>query len=174
VLRLAARTDRTFPLDAPADLAYTHFASNEDLLGRFLGHDRGEKMPDGCFRVQLAKHGALGLMLQPRVDVRFIEVPPHRVEMRSEGVSLVHSSHEDAKLDATFEGAIVFEPAAHGRTQATCWSTMAMELRLPEALAWLPTPPLEALGNGIVGTAMAALASRLPPLLQADLAAARR
>jgi hypothetical protein len=168
VLNLGGRTAIAFELAHPPEVAFRYFAQNEDLLKQFLGRDRVEALGDGVYRVRLNRHGALGLTLQPSFDVAFIEHPPDRVEMRSLRASLVESSHGDAGFDATFEGEARFTPCPAGTAMA-CTAGMQVTLTLPAVLAWMPAGPLEAMGNGLINTAMSALAHRLVPLMQKDI-----
>jgi len=169
VLHLGGDTAIAFELPYPPDVAFRYFARNEDLLKQFLGEDRVEHLGDGVYRVRLNPHGAMGLTLQPSFDVAFIEHPPDRVEMKSLRASLVDSSHADAGFEARFNGEALFKPVAAG-TALACSAHMAVALELPAFLAWMPTAPLEALGNGLISSAMGALAHRLVPLMQRDLA----
>jgi hypothetical protein len=168
VLHLGGRTAIAFELSHPPDVAFRYFARNEGLLKQFLGEDRVEPLGDGVYRVRLNPHGALGLTLQPSFDVAFIEHPPDRVEMKSLRASLVESSHDDAGFEAHFEGEARFTPAPAGTAMA-CSARMQVNLTLPHVLAWMPAAPLEALGNGLIHTAMSALAHRLVPLMQRDI-----
>lgn len=168
-LRLGSRTAQRFAVAQPTETAYRYFAGNEELLRSFLGQDRVEFLGDGVYRVRLNPHGALGLTLRPTFDVQFIEHPPDRVEMRSLRASLAESTHADAGFDATFTGEARFEPAAEGCT-LVCWAEMQVDLALPFMLAWMPAPPLEALGNGIIHAAMSGLASQLGPVLNRGIA----
>lgn len=169
VLHLGGRTAIAFELPYPPDLAFRYFAHNEDLLKQFLGRDRVEALGDGVYRVRLNRHGALGLTLQPSFDVAFIEHPPDRVEMKSLRASLVESSHGDAGFEATFEGEAHFAPCPAGTAMA-CTAAMQVALTLPAVLAWMPAAPLEAMGNGLIQSAMGALACRLVPIMERDIA----
>lgn len=165
VLRLGGRTDQRIVVEYPPETAFSFFAQNEELLRQFLGEDRVELLGDGVYRVRLNPHGALGLTLRPTFDVQFIEHPPGRVEMKSLRASLAESTHLDAGFDARFTGEATFHPHPAG-SRMDCWAEMAVDLTLPAALAWMPAPPLEAVGNGIIHTAMHTLAGRLAPVLQ--------
>lgn len=167
-LRLGGRTEQRIVVDFPPDVAFRYFAQNEELLRQFLGEDRVEALGDGVYRVRLNPHGALGLTLRPTFDVQFVEHPPDRVEMKSLRASLAESTHHDAGFDARFTGEALFHPHPAG-CRMDCWAEMAVELALPGALAWMPAAPLEAVGNGIVHTAMNTLAGRLAPVLQHGL-----
>lgn len=167
-LRLGGRTEQQILVDHPPELAFRYFAQNEELLRQFLGHDRVEGLGDGVYRVRLNPHGALGLTLRPTFDVQFVEHPPDRVEMRSLRASLAETTHDDAGFDARFTGEARFGPHPRG-CRIDCWSEMAVDLTLPAMLAWMPAPPLEAIGNGIIQTAMHTLAGRLAPVLQQDI-----
>ena len=164
-LRLGGRTEQRIALPYPPEVAFRYFAQNEELLRQFLGEDRVEGLGGGVYRVRLNPHGALGLTLRPTFDVQFIEHEPDRVEMTSLRASLAETTHLDAGFDARFTGEARFQPAPGG-CRMDCWAEMAVELALPGALAWMPAAPLEAVGNGIIHTAMSTLASRLAPVLQ--------
>lgn len=167
-LNLGSRTEQRIAVGFPAEVAFRYFAQNEALLKQFLGADRVERLEPGVFRVKLNPHGALGLTLRPTFDVRFTEHPPDRVAMRSLRASLAETTHADTDFEATFTGEAHFEPAASGCT-LNCWADMRVVLGLPAVLAWMPTGPLEVLGNGIIHAAMHGLASRLGPVLDADI-----
>lgn len=167
-LHLHGHVEQAFKVDQPPEVAFRYFARNEDLLRQFLGHDRVECLEDGVYRVKLNPHGALGLTLRPTFDVKFTEFPPDRVEMRSLRASLLETSHEDAGFEAHFEGEARFAPDGAG-TWIVCWAKMRVALGVPGFLAWMPTGPLETLGNSVIHPAMAALAHRLVPLMQRDI-----
>ncbi|MDB5096745.1 MAG: hypothetical protein JWM80_1166 [Cyanobacteria bacterium RYN_339] len=169
VLHLGGRTAIDFALPYPPEVAFRYFARNEGLLKQFLGEDRVDNLGDGVYRVRLNPHGALGLTLQPSFDVAFIEHPPDRVEMKSLRASLVEASHDDTGFEARFEGEANFKQVPEG-TLLRCSSRMDVALTLPGFLAWMPAAPLEALGNGLIQTAMGALSHRLVPLMQRDIA----
>lgn len=167
-LNLHGHVEQRFTLEQPPDVAFRYFANNEDLLRQFLGHDRVESLGGGVYRVRLNPHGALGLTLRPSFDVLFDAKPPDRVEMRSLAARLAESSHADAGFEASFTGEARFLPDGAG-TAVTCWARMEVTLGLPAVLAWMPTEPLQAIGNGIIHPAMAALAHRLVPIMQRDI-----
>lgn len=167
-LNLHGRVEQSFTLEQPPEIAFRYFARNEDLLRQFLGQDRVQTLEDGVYRVKLNPHGALGLTLQPSFDVQFTEHPPNRVEMKSLGARLVESSHDDAGFQAHFDGEALFMHEGAG-CRVNCWARMRVELALPAFLAWMPVGGLEAIGNGIIGPAMHALAQRLVPLMQRDI-----
>jgi Protein of unknown function (DUF1997) len=169
VVNLHGRVEQRFQLEHPPGIAFRYFARNEDLLKQFLGADRVENLENGVYRVKLNPHGAMGLTIQPSFDVQFIEHAPNRVEMKSLGARLVQSSHDDAGFKAHFEGEALFLPDPVG-CRVNCWARMRVELALPGFLAWMPPAPLEAIGNGIIAPAMQALAMRLVPLMQRDIA----
>lgn len=168
VIRLSGRVEEPFTLEVAPESAFRYFAKNEELLKQFLGADRVERLDDGVYRVMLNPHGAMGLTIQPTFDVAFIEHPPNRVEMKSLGARLVHTTHDDTGFDARFTGEALFEPHVAG-TLVRCWAKMEVELTLPGFLAWMPTAPLEAIGNGIIEPAMSTLARRLVPLMRRDI-----
>ena len=167
-LDLGGHTAQAFVLEQPPELAYRYFANNEALLKQFLGEDRVAYLGDGVYRVALNPHGALGLTLRPSFDVAFIEHPPDRVEMRSLRAQLLEASHLDAVFEARFEGEARFEPHPHG-TRVACWAHMHVTIGLPPAFTWMPTRPLQALGNGIIQAAMGTLAKQLVPIMQRDI-----
>jgi hypothetical protein len=160
--------EQSFPLEQPPAVAFRYFAQNEELLKQFLGGDRVQALGNGVYRVKLNPHGALGLTLQPSFDVQFTEHAPNRVEMRSLGARLVEASHDDTGFQADFEGEALFLNDPVG-CRVNCWARMRVDLALPAFLAWMPVGPLEAIGNGIIGPAMQALAQRLVPLMQRDI-----
>lgn len=170
-LRLRGEVEQAIPLAYPQELCFSFFARNEDLLRRFLGEDRVTVLEPGVYRVRLNPHGALGLTLRPSFDVAFDEVPPDRVEMRSLAARLDESSHHDAGFDARFNGLARFDPAPEGACVMHCAARTEVDLALPALLAWMPKSFLEGVGNGIVQTAMHALASQLGPLLRREMAA---
>jgi hypothetical protein len=167
-LRLGGRTAQRLAVGQPPEVAFRYFAGNEELLRSFLGEDRVAYQGDGVYHVRLNPHGALGLTLQPTFDVQFVEFPPDRVEMRSLRAALAETTHVDAGFDARFTGEARFEPAPAGCT-LVCWAEMQVELVLPAVLAWMPTAPLEVLGNGIIHAAMNGLAGTLGPVLNRGL-----
>jgi hypothetical protein len=168
VLNLHGRVEQRFAVDYEPAIAFRYFAGNEDLLKKFLGDDRVTYLGEGTYRVKLNAMGAMGLTLQPSFDVQFIEFPHTRVEMKSLGARLVEASHDDAGFQAGFEGEALFAEHPQG-CEVTCWARMHVELALPAVLAWMPLQPLEAIGNGIIGPAMHALAQRLVPIMQRDI-----
>lgn len=167
-LNLAGHVVQELTLPDPPDVAFRYFAKNEDLLKQFLGQDRVEPLEDGVYRVRLNPHGALGLTVQPSFDVAFIEHPPDRVEMRSLRATLLETSHDDAGFDAHFDGEARFLASDSG-TRVICGAHMRVTLGLPAFLAWMPTGPLEAIGNGIIQAAMQGLSLRLVPIMQRDI-----
>lgn len=166
-LKLSGAVEEAFTLAPAPEVCFRYFAQNEDLLKQFLGDDRVERLEAGVYRVKLNPHGALGLTLQPSFDVAFIEHPPAKVEMRSRGARLESASHQ-TEFDAQFTGEARFESHPDG-TLVVCWSRMEVELALPDFLAWMPTGPLEAIGNGIIEPAMRTLARRLVPIMRRDI-----
>ena len=168
VLNLHGRVEQRFAVEYAPAIAFRYFAGNEDLLKQFLGEDRVEYLGDGTYRVKLNPQGALGLTIQPSFDVQFVEHPYNRVEMRSLGARLVEASHQDAGFQAGFNGEALFYEHPVG-CEVHCWARMHVELALPAVLAWMPPAPLEAIGNGIIGPAMQALAQRLVPIMQRDI-----
>ena len=167
-LALSGRVSQAFPVAHPPEIVFRYFAGNEHLLKEFLGPDRVERLAEGTFRIKLNPHGALGLTLRPTVDVRFVEHPPDRVEMRSVGARLLESSHEDAGFAARFEGEARFEAAPEG-TMVFCRAEMHVSLALPGVFSWMPAAPLEAIGNGVIHAALKGLALRLVPVMQRDI-----
>lgn len=168
VLNLHGRVEQRFAVAYAPAIAFRYFAGNEELLKKFLGDDRVSYLGDGTYRVKLNPQGALGLTIQPSFDVQFVEHPHSRVEMKSLGARLVEASHDDAGFQAGFSGEALFCEHPQG-CEVTCWAHMQVELALPAVLAWMPLQPLEAIGNGLIGPAMHALAERLVPLMQRDI-----
>lgn len=170
-LDLEAAVHHDINLTTTPQEAFDFFSGNDALLREFLGAERVECLGDGVYRVQLNPHGAFGWRVQPRFDVKFIDHPPDRIEMRSLQASLLAGSSPTTRFDAGFRGNAHFLPAPVG-CRVACAATMQVTIGVPDWIhLLLPPAALAHLGNGVMRTAMHSLAVRLGPLLERGLAA---
>lgn len=173
-LDLEASIEHDIHLTASPQEAFDFFSGNDSLLREFLGAERVESVGDGVYRVQLNPHGAFGWRVQPRFDVKFIDHPPDRIEMRSLSASLLPGASSTGRFDAGFRGFAEFLPAPGG-CRVACEAVMQVTIGIPDWVRLLMPPgALAQLGNGIIRAAMHTLAVRLGPLLEKGLAARLR
>ncbi|MEB3283827.1 MAG: DUF1997 domain-containing protein [Candidatus Sericytochromatia bacterium] len=168
-LEATVRHDIRLPV-SPGE-AFEYFSGNDDLLREFLGAERVESLGQGCFRVRLNPHGAFGWRIQPCFDVKFVDYPPDRIEMRSLEASLMSGSANTTRFDAGFCGTAHFRQDPRGCC-VSCEASMQVTIGIPDWVRMLMPPgALAQFGNGMIRAAMQGLAARLGPLLERGIAA---
>lgn len=165
-VQLEAFVERVLGLEAEPELVREYYQGNEELFGALVGREHLVRLGERRYRVSTRGFGAFGLEVTPSFEVGFDD-HPERTVMTCRDFHFAHTARGDFDVAASFAGEACFEPGPLG-TALRCWTRAEASLVLPGMLRLVPRPVVEGVLQGLMHTALEAMALRFESLIARD------
>ncbi len=122
----------------------------EHLVATLIDRDQVIRRGSDLFRVQMRPIQALGLHIQPIVDLRLKTAAGARVTLKAAGCHLAGNDWLSQHFELDFQGILQPETTTERSVTLTGLADLQVHISLPPMLRYTPAPLVQAVGNPIV------------------------
>ncbi|NJK72464.1 MAG: DUF1997 domain-containing protein [Synechococcaceae cyanobacterium SM2_3_60] len=122
----------------------------EHLVAALIDRDRVVRHGVDLFRVRMRPIQALGLHIQPIVDLRLTTAPGAQVTLQATGCHLAGNDWLNQHFGLDFQGILQPETATEQSVTLAGLADLHVHISLPPMLRFTPAPLVQAVGNPIM------------------------
>lgn len=137
------------------------------LVNALVDQSRVQQLSEEVFRLKMRPLSFMTLSIQPTVDMRVWAEANGMIYLRSVGCEILGVEYINQRFDLNLKGYLSPEERSGG-TVLKGKADLEVKVDLPPPLSFMPTPIIEATGNGLLKSVLMTVKQRLLHQLLAD------
>lgn len=137
------------------------------LVNALVDQSRVQQLSEEVFRLKMRPLSFMTLSIQPTVDMRVWAEANGMIYLRSVGCEILGVEYINQRFDLNLKGYLSPEERCGG-TVLKGKADLEVKVDLPPPLSFMPTPIVEATGNGLLRSVLMTVKQRLLHQLLAD------